>query len=485
MLSVEAEESRQALYKILDDNLANPLARIDGVGTVSIAGAPQREINIYLNPQKMEAYNLSPAQISSAIAAENRNVTGGAIDIGSNTYTVRAEGEFNDPQEMMNVIVGSRAGSNVYLRDVARIVDNLEERAQRSYTNGKEGAMIIVQKQSGANSVQIAEKVKEMLPEFQKTLPPDVKLGIIADTSENIENTINSLTETIMYAMLFVVIVVFAFLGRWRATVIIAVTIPMSLIASFIYLFATGSSLNMISLSCLSIAIGSVVDDAIVVLENVTTHIERGSSPKQAAIHATNEVAISVIASTLTMLAVFFPLTMVTGMSGVLFKELGWMMCIIMTVSTVSALSFTPMLCSQMLRLQKKQSKMFKTLYGPVQRWLDKLDEWYEKRINWAVRHRWTVMIGCIVLFVGSLGLAKIMGIKADFFPANDSGRVSANLELPIGTRVEKAEEIAKLLSDKWSKRYGHILRACNFRVGQAGDDNTFASLQSNGSHII
>ncbi|MBQ2001928.1 MAG: efflux RND transporter permease subunit, partial [Bacteroidaceae bacterium] len=228
MLSVEAEESRQALYKILDDNVANPLARIDGVGTVSIAGAPQREINIYLNPQKMEAYNLSPAQISSAIAAENRNVTGGAIDIGSNTYTVRAEGEFNDPQEMMNVIVGSRAGSNVYLRDVARIVDNLEERAQRSYTNGKEGAMIIIQKQSGANSVQIADKVKEMLPEFQKTLPPDVKLGIIADTSENIENTINSLTETIMYAMLFVVIVVFAFLGRWRATVIIAVTIPMS-----------------------------------------------------------------------------------------------------------------------------------------------------------------------------------------------------------------------------------------------------------------
>ena len=485
MLSVEAKESRQALYKILDDNVANPLARVDGVGTVSIAGAPQREINIYLNPQQMEAYNLSPAQISSAIAAENRNVTGGSIDIGSNTYTVRAEGEFDDPQEMLGIIVGSRNGANVYLRDVARIVDNLEERAQKTYTNGSEGAMIIIQKQSGANSVQIANKVKELLPEFQKTLPTDVKLGIIADTSDNIKNTINSLAETIMYAMIFVVVVVFAFLGRWRATVIIAVTIPMSLIASFVYLYATGSSLNMISLSCLSIAIGSVVDDAIVVLENVTTHIERGSSPKQAAIHATNEVAISVIASTLTMLAVFFPLTMVTGMAGVLFKELGWMMCIIMTVSTVSALSFTPMLCSQMLRLQKKQSRMFKVLYGPVQRWLDKLDDWYAGKINWAVRHRWTVIMSCVVFFAASLLLAYVVGLKTDFFPANDSGRASATLELPIGTRVEKAEAVAKTLSDKWRERYGDIMRACNYTVGQAGDDNTYAALQSNGSHII
>lgn len=170
----------------------------------------------------------------------------------------------------------------------------------------------------------------------------------------------------------------------------------MSLVASFIYLgIIDGGSLNIISLSCLSIAIGNVVDDAIVVLENVTTHIERGSEPKQAAIHATNEVAISVIASTLTMIAVFFPLTMVSGMSGVLFRQLGWMMCVIMTVSTVSALSFTPMMCAQLLRLQKKQSKMFLTLYTPIQRALDGLDVWYQNRLNWAVRHRLTVMAGC------------------------------------------------------------------------------------------
>lgn len=485
ILSVEAQESQKALYKILDDNVANPLARVDGVGTVSISGAPQREINVYMDPQKMEAYSLSPAQVASAISAENKNTTNGTMDVGSMTYTVRVEGEFDDPQQMKDVVVGTHNGVNVYLHDVARIEDNVEERAQRTFTNDVQGAMIIVQKQSGANSVEISDKVLDMLPTLQSNLPSDVKLGIIVNTSDNIKNTISSLEETIAYAMLFVALVVFIFLGRWRATVIIVITIPMSLIASFVYLYATGGSFNMISLSCLSIAIGNVVDDAIVVLENVTTHIERGSSPKQAAIHATNEVAISVIASTLTMIAVFFPLTMVSGVSGVLFKQLGWMMCIIMTVSTTSALSFTPMLCSLMLRLQKKQSKLFKAFYGPIGKSLDKLDSWYEKRINWAVRHRWTVIAGCVALFVASIALAAVCGIKSEFFPANDSGRVGIVAQLPVGTRVEKAEELAKQLANKWRDRYGDDMQSCNFTIGKAGDDNTFASLQDNGTHII
>ena len=169
--------------------------------------------------------------------------------------------------------------------------------------------MIVIQKQSGANSVNIAKKVHQKLPEIQESLPSDVKLGVILDTSTNILNTIDSLKETIFITFIIVMLVVFVFLGRWRATFIIILTIPISLIASFAYLLASGNTLNIISLSSLSIAIGMVVDDAIVVLENITTHIERGSAPKQAAVHATNEVAISVIASTLTMLAVFLPLT--------------------------------------------------------------------------------------------------------------------------------------------------------------------------------
>ena len=484
MLSVQADESQPALYKILDDAVVNPLARVPGVGTVSIAGAPQREINVYCDPNKLDAYNLSIETISGIISAENRNVPGGTFDVGSDTYSLRVEGEFDDPKEMENIIVGSHNGAAVYLRDVATVQDGVQERAQRTFNNGVEGAMIIVQKQTGGNSVEISNRVMEMLPQLQKTLPSDVKLGIIVNTSDNILNTINSLAETIAYAMLFVVLVVFVFLGRWRATVIICITIPMSLVGSFIYLgIIDGGSLNIISLSCLSIAIGSVVDDAIVVLENVTTHIERGAEPKQAAIHGTNEVAISVIASTLTMIAVFFPLTMVTGMAGVLFEQLGWMMCVIMTISTVSALSFTPMMCAYFLKLQKKPSKIFLAFYKPIERTLDKLDDWYKKRLDWAVRHRKTVFMSCVVFFVLSCLCATSIG--TEFFPSQDNGRIGVTLKLPIGARVERAQELASELAGKWMTRYQGVMKVCNYRVGQADSDNTFASMQDNGSHII
>ena len=484
LLSVQAEESQPALYKILDDNVVNPLARVPGVGTVSIAGAPKREVNIYCDPNKLEAYDLTIETISSIVGAENKNTPGGTFDVGSNTYSLRVEGEFKDPKEMENIVVGIRNGASVYLRDVATVVDSVEERAQETYNNGVQGAMIVVQKQSGANSVNISRKVMEQLPKLQKSLPSDVKLGVIVNTSDNILNTIDSLTETIMYAILFVVLVVFVFLGRWRATVIICITIPMSLIASFIYLAITdGGSLNIISLSCLSIAIGNVVDDAIVVLENVTTHIERGSDPKQAAVHGTNEVAISVVASTLTMIAVFFPLTMVSGMSGVLFKQLGWMMCAIMFISTVAALSLTPMLCSQLLRLQKKPSKMFKLFFTPIEKALDGLDTWYAKMLNWAVRHRPIVIVGCIAFFVISLMCAK--GIGTEFFPAQDNARIAVKLELPIGTRKEIAQELSEKLTNQWLTKYKDIMKVCNYTVGQADSDNTWASMQDNGSHII
>lgn len=215
----------------------------------------------------------------------------------------------------------------------------------------------------------------------------------------------------------------------------------------------------------------------------MTTHIERGSDPKQAAVHGTNEVAISVIASTLTMIAVFFPLTMVSGMSGVMFKQLGWMMCAIMFISTVAALSLTPMLCSQLLRLQKKQSKTFKLLFGPIEKGLDALDTGYARMLNWAVRHRPIVIFGCIVFFVVSLFCAKSIG--TEFFPAQDNARIAVQLELPIGTRKELAQEVSEKLTNQWLNKYKGVMTVCNYTVGQADSDNTWASMQDNGSHII
>ncbi|MDD6900690.1 MAG: efflux RND transporter permease subunit [bacterium] len=483
LLSVEANESTPGLYKILDDLVANPLARVDGVGSVSVGGAPEREIYVYVDPIRLEAYNLTVEGIASIIGAENRNIPGGSFDIGNETYSLRVQGEFSNAKQMENIVVGTRNGASIYLRDVARVEDTLQERAQKTFNNNVQGGMIVIQKQSGANSVQISKKVKELLPGIQKTLPSDVKLGVIVDTSDNIINTINSLTETVLYALLFVVIVVFAFLGRWRATIIIVITIPISLIASFIYLFATGNSLNIISLSSLSISIGMVVDDAIVVLENVTTHIERGSDPKQAAVHGTNEVAISVIASTLTLIAVFFPLTLVTGMTGVLFKQLGYMVCIMMIISTTCALSLTPMLCSQLLRLRGAEKKgLFKKIFIPIESALNSLDSAYARLLNVVVRHKTTTILVCLGIFIGSMTLMKFIG--SEFIPVSDNSRLGVTLELPIGARVERAEEISHRLYNEWKAKYPEI-QVMNFTVGQAGDNNTFASLQDNGSHII
>lgn len=482
MLSAQADESMPGLYKILDEAVANPLARVDGVGSVSISGAPKREIHVYVDPVRLEAYNLSIETISSIIAAENLNIPGGSFDVGSDTYSLRVQGEFTSPEQMRNIVVGSKDGRNIYLHDVARIDDSLEERAQQTHTNGIKGAMIIVQKQSGANSVEISNEILAMLPDLQKRLPSDVKLDMIVDTSENINNTIDSLVETVLYALLFVVIVVFCFLGRWRATLIICITIPISLIASFIYLAITGTSLNIISLSSLSISIGMVVDDAIVVLENVTTHIERGSAPKQAAIHGTNEVGISVIASTLTLIAVFFPLTLITGMTGVLFQQLGWMVTIMMIISTTCALSLTPMLCSQLLRKGVKHGKIYTLLFTPINRALDALDRAYGRSLNFVVTHKISSIIVCTAIFIASIFLLKFVG--TEFFPTSDNGRLGVSLELPIGTRVEIADEVTARLANEWREKYPEI-KILNYTTGQASTDNTFASLQNNGSHIV
>ena len=383
IMAATAQESLQALEKILDDKVATPLARVSGVGTVSIAGAPQREIQVYCDPNKLDAYGLTVAGISSIIAAENRNIPSGSIDIGSNAYALRVEKEFTSADQMLDIVVGQSNGKTVYLRDVARVVDGVEERYQEAYVNGVQGAQIVIQKQADANTVNVIRGIKKAMKNIEKNLPSDIQIRTVVDSSDNILNTLNSLKETILVTFLIVMLVVYLFLGRWRATFIIVLAIPISLLASLMYLWATGNTLNIVSMSALSIAIGMVVDDAIVVLENISTHLERGAKPKEAAVHATQEVGISVIASTLTMLAVFLPLTMIKGMAGLMFKQLGWITSIIMIVSTIGALTLIPMLCSQFLRFKPKTGKIHDLIFGNFNKFIDLVSRGYGKLISW------------------------------------------------------------------------------------------------------
>ncbi len=483
IMAATAKESLPALEKILDDKVATPLARVSGVGTVSIAGAPQREIQVYCDPNKLEAYGLTVAGISSIIASENRNVPSGTIDIGSNAYSLRVEKEFSAAEQMLDVVVGYNNGKTVYLRDVARVVDGVEERYQEAYVNGTQGAQIVIQKQADANTVNVIRGVKKEMEKIGKTLPSDIEIRTVVDSSDNILNTLNSLKETILVTFLIVMLVVYLFLGRWRATFIIVLAIPISLLASLMYLWATGNTLNMVSMSALSIAIGMVVDDAIVVLENISTHLERGAKPKEAAVHATQEVGISVIASTLTMLAVFLPLTMIKGMAGLMFKQLGWITSIIMIVSTIGALTLIPMLCSQFLRFKPKTGRVHDLIFGNFSRFIDWISVGYGKLINWCVSHRTIVVIASFAVFFATVGLLGPR-MKTEFMPKSDDGRITLQLELPAGTGQDITRAIAHELHAKFAAAVPEIVN-CSYSLGQADSDNSFAAMQNNGTHVV
>ena len=483
IMAATADESLQALEKILDDKVATPLARVSGVGTVSIAGAPQREIQVYCDPNKLEAYGLTVAGISQVIASENRNVPSGSIDIGSNAYALRVEKEFTSADQMLDIVVGYSNGRTIYLRDVARVVDGVEERYQEAYVNGIQGAQIVIQKQADANTVNVIKGIKKAMKNIEKNLPSDIEITTVVDSSDNILNTLNSLKETILVTFLIVMLVVYLFLGRWRATFIIVLSIPISLLASLMYLWATGNTLNIVSMSALSIAIGMVVDDAIVVLENISTHLERGAKPKEAAVHATQEVGISVIASTLTMLAVFLPLTMIKGMAGLMFKQLGWITSIIMIVSTIGALTLIPMLCSQFLRFKPKHGKIHDLIFGNFNKFIDLVSRGYGKLINWCIGHRTVVVIISLVVFVGTVGLIGPR-IKTEFMPKSDDGRITLQLELPAGTGQSVTRDLAHELHGKFVAAVPEIVN-CSFALGQADTDNAFASMQNNGTHVV
>lgn len=483
ILSATAEESLPGLDKILDDKVTTPLSRVKGVGTVSVSGAPTREIQVYCDPNKLQAYGLSIGTVSNIIAYENRNIPSGNIDIGSESFSLRIQKEFKDPSELLDVVLAYKDGNAVYLRDVATVKDGQQEKEQEAVTNGRRSAQIVIQKQTGANTVDVIKGVFKEMKTIEPTLPSDIHIETVIDSSSNIINSINSLKETIIITFLVVMLVVYVFLGRWRATFIIILSIPISLMASLVYLFATGNTLNIISMSALSIAIGMVVDDSIVALENITTHIERGEKPKEAAVHGTEEVGISIIASTLTMLCVFLPLTLISGMSGIMFRQLGWIVSIIMIVSTCGALCLVPMLCSRMLRAGRKKNRLHDILFTPIDKSLNAISEGYAWVINWAVRNRKTVIFGAFGIF---LAVVVLLGpsIKTEYFPHSDQGRLTVSIELNAGTSQEVTGEFARNFYNRVREEVPEI-KVCSYTFGQADTDNAFASMQTNGSNII
>ena len=484
MLSITAEESYAALAKILDDKMVNELNRINGIGSVAVIGAQEREVQVNVDPNKLEAYGLTVEALGQIIAAENINIPAGSLDLGDQEFNLKTDLEFQDSRELRDIVVSNAGGRTVMLTDVAEVIDTLEKATMDERINGRKGVRVMIQKQTGANTVQIIEDVQAKLEEIIPTLPNDCKVATIFESSREIKDAINSLSETIMFAFIFVILVVMIFLGRWRATFIICLTIPISLICAFIYLFAVGSTLNIISLSALSIAIGMVVDDAIVVLENITTHIERGSKPKEAAIYATNEVWLSVIATTLVVVAVFLPLTMIPGMAGILFRELGWIVTIVVCTSTAAAITLTPMMSAYMLKIDGAEHtyKGIGIIYKPIDKFLKWLDGVYERALRFVVNWRKSVLFVLLTFFGVSMLLVK--QIPVEFFPSTDNARITMTVKLPQNVHVDYTTKIARQIDQIIAEKFPYIYLVST-SAGESSSDNAFAAMQTTGSHII
>jgi len=477
--AITASESYAGLEKILDEKIVNPLNRIEGVGAVTLTGVPGRRIYIDVDPRKMEAYNLTIEQIGAVLRAENMNMPAGYIEMGQTDYPLRIQGEFPESDLLRDIVISHFNGNAVYLKDIAEIRDTFRESKLDTKINGSLGMGLFVQKQSGGNTVKVTKEIENTLEVLKRDLPPDVEIEKLFSSASFITDSINNLSETLMFAAIFVILVVLFFLGRWRATLIIILTIPISLIVAFI----TNASINIISLTSLSIAIGMVVDDAIVVLENITKHIERGSRPREAAIYATNEVWLAVIVTTLTVVAVFFPLTFVKGLTGVLFKQLGMIVTITVVTSTIAAITFTPTLSSLMLRLSPiKQDASFWSYDGSIRKGLDKFDNFYEKTLNWALHHKTFVSIIALVVFVGSMSLFTF--VDTEFFPEADESRISINIELQTGTRVDNSIRVADRIDSLLAARYPEIdlISTSTGSDDQGGFSSIFGA---GGTHII
>lgn len=488
-VSVTAEQSFPGLNKLIQDRIADQLKRLPGVGTVQIFGGPIREIQVRLDPQKLEAYNLSASQLSQVLAAENLTLPAGDIKMGRIDYNVRVPGEFTDPNQIKNIVVGQQNGRIIYVKDVAEVLDTLKERTITSRLNQKIGLQLIVQKQSGANTVSVARNVIKAIDELKKDLPSDVKVNIVNDSSEFIISSINNLAEAVLLGGVFVSLVILLFLRQWRGTIIVLLTIPFSLIAAFIYLYFTGNTINIISLSSLSIAIGMVVDDAIVILENISRHIERGSKPREAAIFASSEVGLAVAAATFTIVAVFFPLVFLTGISGILFRQLGFLVTITILVSLMAALTLIPMLSARVLlskeETEKKpiKSALLRKIHDSLGIMLDALDNFYKNVLTWALSHTKIVVGSALLLIVIAFGLVPFIG--TEFMPEADSAQISIAAELETGTKLENTVDVVKRIEKIISNDFPEV----QFYSARAGvNDLGFSTVifgQDEGSNIF
>jgi HAE1 family hydrophobic/amphiphilic exporter-1 len=452
-IAVSASRSLREVTDVADNQIKQQIESINGVGDVQIVGGRRREIQIWVDPDKMRAFNVTVAQVADAVRAQNMEVPGGRVDEGARELTVRTMGRIIDPVQFNDLVVANRGTYSVKLSDVGHAEDGAEEPRTEARLNGQPAVTLIVSKQSGQNTVAVADAVKARLKEISKTLPPSFKTEVVGDQSIFIKASIEAIQTHLIEGSILAVIVVFVFLWSFRSTVIAGLAIPTSLIATFGLMAAMGFTLNQITMLALTLMVGIVIDDAIVVLENIFRFIEeKGVPPFQAAIDGTKEIGLAVMATTLSLLAVFLPVGFMGGIVGRFMSSFGLTSAFAIAVSLLVSFTLTPMLAARLIkRSDDAKERALERHTEPSDhgskesRFYRPIDRTYTKLLTWSMAHRWAVVVACAIVIISIVPLFMFVG--KNFLPVDDQSQFEINVRATEGSTLAATSGLAERIA--------------------------------------
>ena len=441
-IGVTGDMDEVALKELSEDIIENRMERLSGVAVCDVSGGLSREVKVEVDPYKLTSYGVDLEQISNVLRSENVNFSGGDLEEGSRQYLVRTTGEFRDLEEMGNVVVGSGSAGPVFLRDVAEITDYHREPSVLTRMDGESTISLSIRKQADANTIQVVDLVRQEMEVLERELPGNINFEVAMDQSTFIRQSIDNIVNMLLLGGILAVIVLYLFLGNIRSTFIIALAMPISVVATFVLMYFQGLTVNMITMAGLALGLGMMVDNSIVILENIFRYRQLGYSREEAAMQGSGEVSGAITASTLTTMSVFLPVVFVGGMASIIFSSLAWTVAFSLFASLMVALTVIPALSSKYLKVDREDSG--KKISGRVLTWMKNMLEGlagvYKKALGWSLGHRKLVVIVFILMMVGSLLLTPFVGYE--FLPAADMGELTANIELPMGTTLEETDRV-------------------------------------------
>ncbi len=439
VFAVGSSQASDVTRRIVEDKLKPLIEQIDGVAAVQVNGGQVREIQVNLDPVRLEAIGLPVSAVADKIATANLDLPAGKVVREGRNIALRTKGEFRSATEVARVILRSSGGSTVRVSDVGTVVDGYEERNSTTRLNGVDAVSFAVRKQSGANTVEISRRVLALLEKVGPTFP-DLHISAIHDDADFIKSNVEEVRRHILFGGVMAVLVIFVFMRDWRSTLISALALPTSVIATFFFMYLAGFTINMMTLMALSLVIGILIDDAVVVRENIYRHMELGEDPMTAARNGTSQIGLAVMATTFTILAVFLPVGFMTGIVGQFFKSFALTIAFAVGMSLLVAFTLDPMLSSRFVRFvpaEERTRTRLGRMFERVGRSYDRLDAGYHRVLGWALDRPWTVLAVAAVTFVASLSLVAVIG--TEFVPEEDRSEFHVLVDLPPGTSFDES----------------------------------------------